>query len=147
MPTGGEAYTTAIMQSMNLPRESAESLKISASDNPSGVPEDLRRILDETSQVIVNDIRQIVSFFGSSPEADGVGSVKFAFLTGGGSRTLGLDAAIAQALGVQVYFMNPYQRVQVNDRKFKLDQVMALGPFFGVAIGLGIRAKGDKVAI
>ena len=147
MPTGGEAYTSAIMQSMNLPRDSAESLKISAAANPSSATDDLRRILDETSQVIVNDIRQIFSFFASSPEADGVGAVKFSFLTGGASRTLGLDAAIAQATGVQVYFMNPYQRVQVADKKFQLDQVMALGPFFGVAIGLGIRAKGDKVAI
>jgi type IV pilus assembly protein PilM len=147
MPSGGETYTSAIMQSMNLPRDSAESLKISASVNPSGAPQELRRILDETSQLVVNDIRQILSYFASGHDSDGIGALKFAFLTGGASRTLGLDAAIAQAIGVQVYFMNPYLRVEVNDKKFKLDQVMSLGPFFGVAVGLGVREKGDKVAI
>jgi type IV pilus assembly protein PilM len=147
MPTGGEAYTSAIMQSMNLSRDSAEALKISAIGNSGGVSNDLRRILSDTTQVIVNDIQQIFSFFASSPESDGAGAVKFAFLTGGASRTLGLDAAIAQATGLQVYFINPYQRITVNERTFKLDQVMSLGPFFGVAIGLGMRAKGDKVAI
>jgi type IV pilus assembly protein PilM len=147
IPIGGEAYTSAIMQTLNIARDSAESLKISAAMNPSAVSVDVRKVLDETSQAIVHEIRQIFSFFSGSPDSEGASPLKYTFLTGGASRTLGLDAAIAASLGTPVYGTNPFQKIELNTRKFQLDQMMGLSPFFGVSVGLGFREKGDKVAV
>jgi type IV pilus assembly protein PilM len=146
IPVGGDVYTNSIVQAMTVPRATAEELKISGSTNPAGMPPDLVRVMNETNALIVSDIRQIFNFFSTSSDADGAGPVKFAFLTGGGSCSVGLDAAIAAAIGVPVNLANPFQRVEVADGKFRLDQVMALSPMFGVAVGLGVREKGDKVA-
>ncbi len=144
IPVGGEVYTSTIMQSIEHERKKAEDLKISASQNPAGMSPDLLRVMNETNALVSSDVRQVFSFF----DAGGfeVGAVKYAFLTGGASRTFGLHDAIAAALGVPVNFANPFQRVQVSGRGFRLDQVMALGPVLGVAVGLGVRTKGDKVA-
>lgn len=146
-PIGGETYTSAIMQALSMDRETAEALKISITDNAANVSAEIQRVLNETNSLIVNDVRQIFGFFAASPDADGVGAAKFIFMSGGASRTLGLDTAIASALGVPVVFVNPFQRVEVSEKKFKIEQVMSLSPMFAVAIGLGIREKGDKVAV
>ncbi len=146
-PVGGETYTSAIMQALSMDRDTAESLKISVSENGANLSADVQRVINETNNLIVNDVRQIFGFFAASPDAEGVSAAKFIFLSGGASRTLGLDAAIAAALGVPVVFANPFQRVDVNEKKFKIEQVLSLSPMFGVAIGLGVREKDDKVAV
>ena len=146
-PSGGESYTSAIMQGMNMQRDTAESLKITVSNNAESISPDMQRILNETNNLVVGDIRQIFGFFSTSADAEGVGQVKYAFLTGGASRTLGLDAAVAAAIGVPVVFANPFQKIEVSESKFRLDQVMMLSPMFGVAVGLGFREKGDRVAV
>lgn len=143
---GGDTFTAAIAQTMNMPWDAAESLKISASSMQSDLPAEFQRVMTETNNTMATEMRQIFSFFASSPDAEGCGPVKHAFLIGGGSRTLGIDAALATAVSVPIHLANPFQNIEINDRKFKLDRVMNLGPMFGVSIGLGTRFKGDKVA-
>jgi len=146
VPFGGDAYTAAISQTMSMPMESAEALKISAASNPGGLPGDFQRVLNETNNALVSDIKQIFNFFVASPDAEGQGVVKHVFLTGGASRTVGLDTAVASTLGVPVLLANPFQNIEINERKFKLEHLLSLCPMFGVSIGLGIRSKGDKAA-
>ena len=143
---GGDAFTAAIAQTMNLQWEAAESLKISASGAQTDLPAEFQRIMAETNNAISNEMTQVFNFFASSPEVEGCGPLKHAFLIGGGSRTLGIDAALATAVGVPIHLANPFQNIEIDERKFKLDRVMGLGPMFGVSIGLGTRCKGDKVA-
>jgi type IV pilus assembly protein PilM len=143
---GGDAFTAAIAQTMNMAWEAAESLKISAAASQADLPAEFQRIMAETNNTMSNEMRQVFSFFASSSDAEGSGPVKHAFLIGGGSRTLGIDAALATAVGVPIHLANPFQNIEIDERKFKLDRVMGLGPMFGVSIGLGTRSKGDKVA-
>jgi type IV pilus assembly protein PilM len=143
---GGDAFTAAIAQTMNMAWEAAESLKISAAASQADLPAEFQRIMAETNNTMSNEMRQVFSFFASSSDAEGCGPVKHAFLIGGGSRTLGIDAALATAVGVPIHLANPFQNIEIDERKFKLDRVMGLGPMFGVSIGLGTRSKGDKVA-
>jgi type IV pilus assembly protein PilM len=143
---GGDAFTANIAQTMNMPWDAAESLKISAAMTQSDLPADVQRIFSETNATIAAEARQAFDFFSASPDAEGAGPVKHAFLIGGGSRTLGIDAVLATTLGVPIHLANPFQNIELDERKFKLDIVMGLGPMFGVSIGLATRCKGDKVA-
>lgn len=143
---GGDAFTAAIAQTMNMQWEAAESLKISAAGSQGDLPAEFQRIMAETNNAMCNEMRQVFNFFASSPDAEGAGPLKHAFLIGGGSRTLGIDAALATAIGVPIHLANPFQNIEIDERKFKLDRVIGLGPMFGVSIGLGTRSKGDKVA-
>lgn len=147
MPIGGDQYTTSIMQGMNLPREAAEALKIGISSNPAAVTPELTRMIADTSTLISNDIRQCISFFRSSPEGDDVGPLKYCFLTGGASRTLHLDSAIAAAIQVPVHFVNPFQKVEIKTKDLRLEQIGTISSMVSCAVGLGLRLKNDKVAV
>ena len=143
---GGDSFTASVAQTMNMAWDAAESLKISASNAQADLPAEFQRVMSETNATIAAELRQVFNFFASSPDAEGSGPVKHAFLIGGGSRTVGIDAAFATAIGVPIHITNPFQNIEIDERKFKLDRVMGLSPMFGVSIGLGTRAKGDKVA-
>lgn len=143
---GGDSFTAAVAQTMNMAWDAAESLKISAANSQGDLPAEFQRVMTETNSTIAAELRQVFNFFAASPDAEGAGPVKHAFLIGGGSRTVGIDAAFATAIGVPIHITNPFQNIEIDERKFKLDRVMGLGPMFGVSIGLGTRAKGDKVA-
>jgi hypothetical protein len=41
---------------------------------------------------------------------------------------------------------NPFQNIEIDEKKFKLEHVMNLAPMFGVSLGLGTRFKNDKAA-
>ncbi len=142
---GGDAFTGAIAQTLNMPWDSAESLKISAA-NRSDLPPDFQRVMAETNNAIAGELKQAFNFFASNPDAEGAGPVKHAFLLGGGSRTVGIDAAFATAIGVPIHLANPFQNIEVDEKKFKLEHIMNLAPMFGVSLGLGTRFKGDKAA-
>lgn len=147
MPIGGDQYTNLIMQSMNVQREAAEQLKIAASTNPAAITQELQRIIDETNTLIANDVRQCIAFFHSSAEGAQVGPLKYCFLTGGASRTINLDSAIASAIQVPVHFANPFQRVQITAKNFQTEQIAAIGSMVSCAVGLGLRLMDDKVAV
>jgi type IV pilus assembly protein PilM len=147
MPIGGDQYTESIMQAMNISREGAESIKITASGNPNGAPAELRRVVADTNSLIASDIKQSIGLFRSTSEAEGVGPLKYCFLTGGACRTALLDSAIAEALSVPVHFANPFQRVKISAKNFRMEHLAGIGPIIGSAVGLGVRERGDKVAI
>jgi type IV pilus assembly protein PilM len=144
---GGDSYTASIMSALNVQHDKAEIIKIESSANPTAVTPDVRKIFEEGHKSIVDEIRRGRSTFVDSMGIDGTSQLKFAFVTGGASRTVGLDAAIAAALGVPVYSINPFQKIELNEKSFKLEQMMALSPFLGVCVGLGLRENGDKVAV
>jgi len=142
---GGDTYTAALAQTMNMPWSDAESLKISAGFGRTDLPPDFQRIISETNTMLASEVQQLFSGFAASSDSEGAGLVKHIFVMGGGSRTVGIDAAIASSTGVPVHLANPFQNIEINERKFKLDHVINLSPMLGVSIGLGTRTKGDKV--
>lgn len=141
---GGEAYTRRIMEAANQSYETAESLKIAASSgNAVGSPE-VMRVIAEVNDQIIQDLASTLTYFLQSPDAPAGTNLKYVFLTGGASRTPGLDSAIATGLQAAVYQLNPFQRVNVNGSKFPIDQMVAFSSILGVAAGLGLRSLKDK---
>ena len=144
LPFGGEMYTRRIMESMGLTFENAEALKISASSGASSAPQDVTSLISSVNNQIVSDITSTLAYFVQSGDIPAGTPLKYAFLAGGASRTIGLDAAIAAMLQVPVYPLNPYQRIEFDDKKFSIDQLMAISPVLAVATGAGMRSLGDK---
>ena len=40
--------------------------------------------------------------------------------------------------------INPFQRIDVNPRKFQMDYILMQGHLYGVAVGLGLRTPKDN---
>ena len=144
IPFGGEMYTRRIMEALGSSFENAEAMKLSASSGVQSAPQDVTSLISEVNSQIVGELNSTVAYFGQSGEIPAGTVLKYAFLTGGACRTVGLDAAIAAMLQVPVYPLNPFQRLQISEKKFQMDQLMAVSPMLAVATGAGMRQKGDK---
>lgn len=141
IPIGGEEYSRRIMERIGCDHENAESLKVAASQGDANVPQELAPLLGEVNEQLVSDVQLTLDHFYQT--AAGLGGLTGIFLTGGGARVLGLDAALAATLQVPVQIVNPFQRVDVDPKKFQMDYILMQGHLYGVAVGLGLRSAGD----
>ncbi len=142
---GGEEYSRRIMELLGVDRPNAENLKVAVSQGDGSVPEELHKVLGEINEQLVHEIQVTIDYFFQSGDAAGrEAGLTSIFLTGGGSRILGLDAALAAALQIPVQIVNPFQRVEVNPKKFQMDYILMQGHLYGVAVGLSLRAMGDN---
>lgn len=144
IPIGGEVYTRRIMETMSQPFETAESLKLAASIAAGGPSQEVAAVFAEINEQVVHDLSSTTNYYLQSGEAPPGAVLKYAFLTGGAGRTPGLDAAIAAGLQAAVYQLNPFQRININDRKFPMDHIVAVGSVLSVAAGLALRTYKDK---
>jgi type IV pilus assembly protein PilM len=145
VPIAGEEYSRKIMETLGCDRANAEALKIGASFGAKDVPPEVSQIIAEINDQLVSEVLLTVDYFTQSGDV-AAGPLSSVFLTGGGARVLGLDAALAAVLQVPVQVVNPFQRVDVNPKKFNMDTIMQQGHLYGVAVGLGLRSMGDKSA-
>lgn len=143
LATGGGEYTRRISTTLNVNHDSAESLKISASSHDGSAVPEVSQIINEVNDQIVSEISSTVSFYLSGGSAPAGVTPSHVFLVGGGSRVLGLDAALAAAMQLPVQLMNPFQRVAVGG-KFPMEKLMSQSHLFGVAVGLSMRALNDS---
>ena len=141
IPIGGEEYTKRIMEVLSVDHENAESFKIAASQGDGNVPPEVQTVISEINDQLVGELQSSIDYFiQGSPES---GSLTGLYMTGGGSRISGLDAAVAAALSVPVQVINPFQKVDVNSKKFDMDYISMQSHLYGVAVGLGLRSLGD----
>ena len=140
----GEEYSRQIMALLGIDRNNAETLKVAISSGEKNVPPELQKLLGEINEQLVNDIQITIDYFFQSgdPAARDIG-LSAVFLTGGGSRILGLDAAIAAVLQIPVQVINPFQKIDINPKKFQMDYILMQGHLYGVAVGLSLRAMDD----
>ena len=66
------------------------------------------------------------------------------YLAGGASRHESLHRAIEQRAHVPVELMNPFRAIKVDASRIDLDYLHKNGPQGAVAVGLALRAPGDK---
>ena len=141
----GEEYTRQIMEAMGVERDSAENLKVAVSIGDGGVPSEVQKILGGINEQLVQEVQVTIDYFFQSPDAPRDTGLRGLFLTGGGSRILGLDAALAATLSIPVQLVNPFQRIEINPKKIQMDYILSQGHLYGVAVGLGMRALKDNV--
>jgi len=144
---GGAEYTRQISEALQVDPESAEGMKLSAGQGEMPGSAEISKVITHLNDQMVQEIRSSLDFFfqsGDVPEA--LTQVNHIYLTGGGSRILGLDAAIAGAFQVHVQIGNPFYRVNVSPRQFEMDYMLRQGHLYGVAMGLALRSAGDDAA-
>lgn len=142
---GGEEYSRRLMEALGIDRESAEALKVGASQGEGNVPAEMHKVLGEVNEQFVGEVQVTIDYYFQSGDPSlrdmGLSSL---FLTGGGARVLGLDAALAATLQIPVQVINPFQKIDVDPKKFQMDYILMQGHLYGVAVGLALRAMGDN---
>lgn len=140
---GGNAYNQRIMEALSVDFQNAESLKVSAGLGDQSVHGNVIQSISDVNDMLVREIQTTINFFLQNE--GGVEPMKpsMVFLTGGGARSLGLDAAIAAGFGIPVQILNPFQRIKLGTTSKHMSLLMTQGPVYSTALGLALREADD----
>jgi type IV pilus assembly protein PilM len=137
---GGNQFTDLIQKELNLKYEKAESVK--KGRQVEGVsPAAVKPVINLIFNELKGEIRKTFEFYRSNTTEGRIDNI---LLSGG---TSNLDAIIdffSQEFDIPVEIVNPFNNIEINEKKFDLDFIKEMAPVFNVAMGLALRAVGDQ---
>lgn len=149
----GDDFTSAIQRSFGLDFDAAEDVKVNYGTatiptedeeellnfdakreqfSPGRVYESLRPALVD----LTTEIRRSLEFFRVQA---GDANIARMVMGGGGAKLRGLPEAIGDALGFRVELGDPWLTVNADANRFDTQYLKAVGPEFGVPLGLALR--------
>jgi len=133
VPVGGQVITRAIAQSLGLEEGQAEQFK-----RKFGIEQDkMEGQIYKASRSVLNNLKEeidrSVKYYGEQ-FGENIQNLK---LTGGGSKTLGIQKFLADELNMNVVYGNPWEMV-VHKQDVN-NQLAGNAPDFAVAVGLAMR--------
>lgn len=141
VPFGGNNYTDAIAQRLNVSTEMAEAAK---QGREVGVNwDDLVPALEAVSRELSLEVQRTFDYFASTAESERIGKI---VLSGGCAKLTGLDDFLGSSWGVPVELARPFQGIEHDAAQFADDDPEQIGPVLAVAVGLALRRPGDKPA-
>lgn len=136
---GGNQFTESLQREFNLSFDQAESLKRGDAVG-SYTAADGRKMLDQISAEMANEIQKTFDFFGATSSE---GPVDELVLSGGCALTPNLQEVLRERFGVPTELLNPFRRVQFKESDFNREWLESIAPMLAVAVGLAIRRVGD----
>ena len=128
---GGDFFTQEIKKALSLDYQSAEDLKLTASQGENS-PQDIADLIKK--ELVQTFLEELVScyelYLSFYPEK----TLSEIYMTGGGSQTLGLAEAVKNQFQVPVKFFNPFQKIRQPSAFTKVDSL-----FYSIASGLALR--------
>jgi type IV pilus assembly protein PilM len=98
---------------------------------------DLYRYVESGSEEVAVGVERASAFLMTQAAGESLGRI---FLSGGGARVPGLPEALAQRMGIEVFPVNPFERVPVkSDAPMGIDLIEA-APMLLLPLGLALRA-------
>jgi len=136
---GGNHYTDTLQKELNLTFEQAEAAK--KGEHGQAPKDRVMAIIDAVNEQVGSEIQKTFDFFKATSSSEPVSAIQ---LTGGAARTPNLVSYLSQRFNTQVEMLNPFRKIQVNDRAFPPDQLEPIKAAASVAVGLALRKVGDK---
>jgi type IV pilus assembly protein PilM len=136
---GGRALTEAIARELDLPLETAESVKRQGDLAPDDLGARARVAMERPLSELLDEVRGSIDYYRTQP---GAAPLRRVLLTGGTSRLTGLNERVARLLGVPAEDARPRDRVVVGDIGFSPEELPTLDPYLPVPIGLGLGGIG-----
>ncbi|NOY28483.1 MAG: type IV pilus assembly protein PilM [Oligoflexia bacterium] len=140
---GGRQFTEEIQRTLNISYEEAEAMKVGGDerDKSSVVPEEIERVLANVGDNLATEVQRSLDFYLSTSADGGLSRV---YLSGGAARTPGLARAISKQTGLPTEIVDPFRRIQIDERAFNPAFLNDIAPQAAVVVGLALRRPGDK---
>jgi len=140
---GGRQVTEEIQRSLNISFEEAEAMKVGGDERDANavVPEEIEGVIRTVSESIATEIHRSLDFYLSTAAGDRLARI---YLSGGGARTPGLGTAISRLTHTNIEILDPFRRIEVDERIFNPRVLQDSAPQAAVAVGLALRKAGDK---
>ncbi|MBI3753025.1 MAG: type IV pilus assembly protein PilM [Deltaproteobacteria bacterium] len=140
IPLGGNQFTEEIQKALGISFKDAETLKLGG--EVSGIDaEAVPQVIERISGNVAMEIKRSIDFFLGGAPGMFIGKI---YLSGGCAKTKGLPAIIQERTAIPVEMLNPFANIECSPKKFALDYIKEIAPYFGVGVGLGMRKVGDK---
>lgn len=136
---GGNQLTEEIQRHFNISFSEAEDAKLGKGGGVD--PEELAQVMGTVSHSISMEVKRSIDFYLSGAPGMVVNKI---ILSGGGAKVKGLLEIMQEETGIPVEIVNPFGGLVYNPKSFDEEQLQELGPYFGVAVGLGTRRLGDR---
>ena len=139
IPFGGNNYTLAIAQRLNVAFEKAEAAKLGQDVGVNW--DEMIPSLEAVSRDLSMEVQRTFDYFASTAESERISKI---VLSGGCCRLAGLDEFLSSSWGIPVELTRPFQVIGVEPARE--EEMTAAGPVLAVAVGLAMRQYGDKPA-
>jgi type IV pilus assembly protein PilM len=139
--TGGRALTEAIASTLEVPFDTAESVKRQIGTVDDDVVTQARTAIERPLGVLLDEIRSSLDYYRNQPGASRLLRVQ---LTGGAAQLTDLRDRLGALLGVPVVEAQPREQLQVSDIGFDESELPRLDPYLPAAVGL---ALGDSTGL
>lgn len=137
---GGNQFTDLIQKELNLKYEKAESVK--KGRQVDGVsPAAVKPVVNLIFGELKNEVKKTFEFYRSNTMEGRIDNI---LLSGG---TANLDSILdlfSQEFDIPFEIVNPFNNIEINEKKFDLNFISEMAPVFNVAMGLALRAIGDE---
>ncbi|MBN2803500.1 MAG: type IV pilus assembly protein PilM [Deltaproteobacteria bacterium] len=140
---GGNLITEEIQKQLQVSYEEAEAYKAGGSeDSNEVVPHEVDEIVSGVVDSLAGEIQRSLDFYVATSNR---GEVQKIFVTGGTSNISALRTAIERRARVQVEMLDPFRRVQYDDKKFNSEVLKALAPQASICLGLALRKQKERI--
>jgi len=138
---GGNSVTENVAASLGVSLEEAEKARIEGWGEDSPSRELFLQGLIGYADGICSEIARSIDYFRST---SGQESITKVVLSGGGALIPGISRDLESRLGVDVEIMNPFKKIQIDNKMLAALPAETTGPLAVVGIGLALRKTGDK---
>jgi type IV pilus assembly protein PilM len=136
---GGRELTEAISAEVELPFDSAESLKRQLASPGDSLLTRARTAIDRPLGSLLEDVRNSIDYYRNQPGAVPLARV---LITGGGAQLPGLTDRLAGSVNVPIELAQPRSLLQLGDIGFAEDDLPRLDPYLPGAVGLALGSAG-----
>jgi type IV pilus assembly protein PilM len=141
LPRGGDDFTAALRDGLDLDGESADELKRTVGVEPIGLPEgddevsQARRVLTEQADSLIDEVRGSVNYFETS---SGDQRVERLVVAGNAARLPHLANRFGRSLSVDVEPARVLDLVEIGNIEMSDDEVLDAQPVIPTAVGLAL---------
>lgn len=145
LPRGGDSFTTALSDGLDMDLEDAEDLKkslgvqpegaVPESDDPSAIETAARQILTAEADALIEDIRGSINFHLSQTEEAALGRIVIA---GNGARLPHLANRLSRALDISVEPAKVLDRVDVGRVQLSEGELLDAQAVLPTSVGLAL---------
>ena len=144
---GGNQYTEEIQKQLSVSYEEAEALKLGGeiggpSDTTEAViPQEVGGIIRSVSENLASEIQRSLDFFSAQSAEDQITKI---CIMGGTAKIPGLTSIVESKTGLTTEVLNPFARIEINQKEFDIKYLNEVAPLAAVGVGLATRRVGDR---
>jgi len=133
---GGNQYTDTPQKELDLSFEDAEKMK-QGIEVPNVTPDQKLPHLRSVTEILMLEIQKTFDFFRQTASTE---NIQHIYVSGGTAKIEGLLDQLKAEFNIPVELIDPFQRVEVDDKKFDVGFVNEIAPRMSVAVGLALRS-------